>query len=89
MDARLRRLSFRAWRRGFKEADLVLGRFCDQNLTSLTPEELDQLEALLGEADADLYNWILKRTPVPADHDHALMARLQAFSADGEAAAAL
>jgi antitoxin CptB len=26
---RLKRLTFRAWRRGFKEADLIMGRFAE------------------------------------------------------------
>ena len=34
-EARLRKLSFRAWRRGFKEADIILGNFADDMLQEL------------------------------------------------------
>ncbi|MCG8444029.1 MAG: succinate dehydrogenase assembly factor 2, partial [Caulobacterales bacterium] len=39
-ESRLRRLSFRAWRRGFKEMDLLLGRFADARLMGLGAAEL-------------------------------------------------
>ena len=55
IDARLKqrlgRITFRAWRRGFREADLVLGPFVDQVGPSLDESELDSLEALLAEDD--------------------------------------
>ena len=34
-DARLKKLSFRAWRRGFREADLILGPFADRHAAEL------------------------------------------------------
>jgi antitoxin CptB len=77
--ARVRRLRFRAWRRGFKEADLLLGLFADAHAAEMTPDELEQFEALLEEADHDIYAWTLGAAPPPARHDHALLARLQAF----------
>ncbi|WP_410218569.1 succinate dehydrogenase assembly factor 2 [Paracoccus sp. (in: a-proteobacteria)] len=55
---RLRRLHMRSWRRGMKEMDLILGHFADDTLQSLSAEELDLYERLLGENDQDLYLWV-------------------------------
>lgn len=77
-ETRLKRLSYRAHHRGFREADIVLGSFADRELTGLSPAELDQFEALLAEDDHELYGWILGRAPAPVEHDHALLARLRA-----------
>jgi antitoxin CptB len=84
--ARLRRLKFRAARRGFLEADLILGRFAADHADALDPAELDELETLLEEADQDLYGWIVGLTPTPARWDTPLMAKLRAFRPDGAAA---
>jgi antitoxin CptB len=78
-EGRVKRLRFRAWRRGFREADLVLGRFADLHADSLAPDDLDRFEALLEEQDADVYAWILAREAPPARHDHALLARMREF----------
>lgn len=76
---RLKRLKFRSWHRGFKEADLILGNFADQHLASLNAEQLDRFEALLSAQDHDLYGWIIGREPVPQQHDHDVMELLQSF----------
>lgn len=78
-DIRLKRIRLRAWRRGFREADLILGPFADSHAQSLTSEELDQFEALLQVPDQDLYGWIIGREPAPPEHDNAVLARLKAF----------
>ncbi len=83
---RVNRIRFRAWRRGFREADLILGPFADRHAPSMSAAELDRFEALLEEADHDIYGWILGSLPVPAAFDDDLMARLRAFR-PGEAVA--
>lgn len=76
---RLGRLTFRAWRRGFREADLVLGPFMEAEGTALSDAELDAFEALLAEDDHDLYAWIIETKPTPDVHETPLMTRLRAF----------
>ena len=85
---RLRRLRFRAWRRGFKEADLLLGGFADAHAARLDPDALDRFEALLEELDSDIYAWVLGRAAPPARHDTALLTELQTFCADSLAGVA-
>jgi succinate dehydrogenase flavin-adding protein (antitoxin of CptAB toxin-antitoxin module) len=43
--------------------------------------ELDRFEALLEEADTDLFDWLLGNQPIPADADRQLLADLLAFKA--------
>ena len=86
IDARLKqrlgRITFRAWRRGFREADLVLGPFVDQVGPLLDDSELNSLEALLAEDDDHrLYAWIIGTEPTPAEYDTPVMARIRAFMA--------
>jgi antitoxin CptB len=77
-DARLNRIRFRAWRRGFREADLILGGFADSCAHELSEADLERFERLLEQPDHDIYAWILGRTPPPA-FDNALLTRLRDF----------
>jgi len=65
---RLKRLRIRAWRRGMKEMDLILGSFVDQHLSALDAAELDALEALMAENDTDLYPWFTGLAETPPEH---------------------
>ena len=79
---RLGRIAFRAWRRGFREADLVLGPFADQVGPSLDAAELDLFEALLMEDDDHaLYAWIIRSAPTPERYQGSLMDKIRAFMA--------
>lgn len=76
-EARVQRLRYRAWRRGFREADLILGPFADRHAASLDEAQLNRFESLLQQADHDLYDWIMERAPTPAEFDHDVMALLR------------
>ena len=65
---RLKRLQIQSWRRGTKEMDLILGTFADAELDKLSPEELNQFEALLLENDQDLYPWFTQQQVCPDEH---------------------
>ena len=60
-----KRLRFRSWHRGTKEADLVLGPFADEHLEGFGRRELEQYAAILEQADPDLYNWVVGAEAVP------------------------
>ena len=77
---RRRRVAFRAWHRGTREMDLILGRYADAHVPILDDAALDRLEALMEEADPDLYNWISGKAAPPHDVDKALLAQLRAFN---------
>jgi len=65
LDVRRKRLRFRSWHRGTREADLLVGRFADAYLKQFDQGQLDRFEALLEMSDPDLYNWVSEREPVP------------------------
>jgi antitoxin CptB len=78
-ETRLNRARFRAWRRGFREADLILGPFADQHAPSFSDEEMSAFEVLLDQLDHDLYAWIIGSAETPPEFDHAVMRRLKDF----------
>ena len=55
LDERRRRLLFRSWHRGTREADLIMGRFADAYIAELSGPELDQYEHLLDALEAHLH----------------------------------
>jgi antitoxin CptB len=83
-ETRLKRLRFRAWRRGFREADLILGPFADSHAQSLTEDEALAFETLLDLPDHDVYGWIVGG-PAPDPYETGLIARIRAFQASGGA----
>jgi antitoxin CptB len=87
LDLRRRKLLFRAWHRGMREMDLIMGRFADAVLDRLSEGELAEFERLIEVPDRELLAWITAEEPVPAEHDGALFRRLRDFHlrhGDGE-----
>jgi len=80
---RLKRISFRAWRRGFREADLVLGPFADSHAQNFAPDDLDRFERLLDQNDHDLYAWAIGAEAPPPAFEGPVMEALRAFCRAG------
>jgi antitoxin CptB len=83
LDARRRRLLYRSWHRGTREMDLIMGRFADAAIGTLSEAELDAFERLSDVPEPDLYAWITDKRPVASEHDTELFRRLRAFAHDG------
>lgn len=79
LDTRRKRLLFRSWHRGTKEADLLLGSFAERHLADFTPGQVDRYEALLGAEDVDLLAWIAGRAEPPAERESDVLRLLLAF----------
>jgi antitoxin CptB len=79
LDERRRRLLFRSWHRGIREADLIMGRFADAHIAELTDDELDQYERLMDAQEHDVLAWVTGQGEVPADHDTPVFRRLRDF----------
>jgi antitoxin CptB len=85
LDDRRKRLLFRCWHRGTREMDLILGRFADAEIASLTQDELAQLERLIEVPDPDLYAALTgDAAPAPA-YANGLFNRIKSFRADNNA----
>ena len=70
MNILIRKLIYRAWHRGTKELDLVLGNFAESNIHEFTQSELHDFTVILDEEDPDLYQWLINNQE-PADHINA------------------
>ena len=81
LDTRRRRLRFRAWHRGTREMDLLMGRFADNELGSLPEAEIDQLELLMEAPDRDVFSWLTGELELPGNYDTTVFRRLRAFHA--------
>jgi len=65
LTTRLARARFRAWHRGTREADYMIGGFFDRHHAAWDEAALDWFEALLDEDDVDIMAWALGTVPVP------------------------
>lgn len=72
-ESRLKRLHFRAWHRGTKEADLLVGGFFDRFGRSWDEEQLVWFETLIEEQDVDIMAWAIGTLPVPAHYEGEMM----------------
>jgi antitoxin CptB len=78
-DIRRRRIVFRAWHRGTREMDLLLGRFTERFIGGMSEAEIAMLEQLMETPDPDIYNWLIGASPVPAEYDTPLLRKIRAF----------
>jgi antitoxin CptB len=87
LDARRRRALFRAWHRGMREMDLIMGRFADAEITRLNDAEFDQFEALLDVPDQHAFAWLTGSVDPPPEYDTDVFRKVLAFNTRGGAIA--
>jgi antitoxin CptB len=81
LDARRKKLLFRAWRRGVREMDLIVGRFADAHIDKFDAANLDDFERLIEAGNSELYAWVVGTESAPAHYDTSVLAQLKAFHA--------
>lgn len=74
-----KKLRFRAWHRGTREADLIMGSFADRFLGQFDIDMLHQFEALLDAPDLDVYDWIVRGGTVPEKYRNDIIEMLREF----------
>jgi antitoxin CptB len=79
LEARRRRLLWRAEHRGTREMDLVLGGFARARLAGMDAAGLDEFEAIVAASDPDLARWLIGRESVPSERRSATLAALLAY----------
>ncbi len=72
-DNRIKRLKFRAWHRGTREADMMIGGYFDARHISWSDADIDWFEAFLEEQDVDIMGWALGTSAVPERWQGAMM----------------
>ncbi|RVU18661.1 succinate dehydrogenase assembly factor 2 [Methylobacterium oryzihabitans] len=83
LDPRQRRTLYRSWHRGTREMDLLMGRFADAEIGTLTGSDLDDFELLIEVPDRDLFRWLSTDEPAPENYDTPVFRRLKAFHQHG------
>lgn len=74
---KLARMKFRAWHRGTREADYMLGGFFDRYHGEWDEDALTWFEALLDEDDVDVLAWALQAQLPPERFAGPLMVAFQ------------
>jgi antitoxin CptB len=64
-ETRLKRLKFRSWHRGTREADMMIGGFFDVHSEHWSDAEMDWYENFLEEQDVDIMAWAMGTQTVP------------------------
>ncbi len=76
-EIRLKRLRFRSWHRGTKEADLMVGGFYDRYAATWSDAEISWYESLMDEEDVDIMAWAIGSKEPPARVAGQLMTAMQ------------
>lgn len=66
-ESRRKRMHIRAWRRGTKEMDLILGGYADAHLAEMDAPALEAFDALLEQDDHALYQWVTGQVLAPEE----------------------
>jgi len=64
-EKRLAAMKFRAWHRGTREADYIVGCFFDRYHSEWGEAEMAWFEALLDEEDVDIIGWAMNTFAPP------------------------
>ena len=73
MDDELRALKWRAWHRGTREADMMIGGYFDAHHTAWDEHQAAWFADLLAEQDVDIMAWAIGTLPVPGRFDGPMM----------------
>ena len=77
MDELLRALKYRAWHRGTREADMMIGGFFDAHHAGWDAHERSLFAALLAETDVDIMAWAIGTEAVPERYQGPMMDSMQ------------
>lgn len=64
-DILIKKLLYKSLHRGCKETDLILGNFATSFINEMEMDELLAFEEILKQNDADIYDWVTGKSPVP------------------------
>ena len=76
-DIRLKRLRFRAWHRGTKEADLLIGGYFDTFSAEWDENQIAWFENLMNEEDVEIMGWAIGTIAIPERWHGPMMERMR------------
>jgi len=71
------RLSYRAWHRGTREADFMIGGFFDRYHKDWSTDDIVWFENLLTMEDVDIMAWAMQRETPPEPFTGPMMEKMQ------------
>jgi antitoxin CptB len=77
---RLKRIGFRARHRGTREADFLIGGFCDRHSADWGEAEMAWFERLLEEQDVDIMAWAIGTAAPPERYQGPMMQALRTLN---------
>ena len=77
LNIRKKRLKFRCWHRGSREADLLLGTFADRYLEDMGPTDVVKLENIVDCDDQVIWDWLTGVAEVPKGISRTMIHDLQ------------
>jgi antitoxin CptB len=80
MDDKRKRILYQATHRGMKETDRIVGGFVTDNVAKLSDLQLDHLDHLLRQPDADILNWLYDRSELPDSIDAEIFISIKDFN---------
>ena len=79
LDPQRKRLLFRAWHRGMREMDYVLGSFANEAIADMDDDQLADFENLMQVPDPDMYKWLSGTAEVPPNWNNEVVRRIRQF----------
>jgi len=79
LSAARKRALYRAWHRGTKELDLILGRFCEAHINGFDDAELALFENIMENEETDLQAWLMGQVEIPSNDQGAMLSRIRNF----------
>ena len=77
LDEELKALKFRAWHRGTREADMMIGGYFDRYHVDWSAQDRLWFNALLMEQDVDIMAWAIGSAEAPAPYQGPMLEKLQ------------
>jgi antitoxin CptB len=77
LNIRKKRLKFRCWHRGSREADLLLGTFADRYLEHMDSIDVVKLENIVDCDDQLIWDWLTGVADVPKGISRTMIHDLQ------------
>ena len=86
IETRRKRVLYRAWHRGTRELDMLIGRFAERHIESMDHDRLDQFERLMEASEPELMAWLSKRDALPEWVAPSLIEDMRTFHASNPVA---
>ncbi len=79
LSANRKRALYRAWHRGTKELDLILGRYCEAHINEFDAAELARFEELMENEETTLQAWLMGQVEIPSGALGEMLNRIRNF----------